>query len=372
MPGIILSEIALALSKSAAVTRIEIDLGTHPTVGLHRAPSLAAAHGEFEAHRIVRHTAPANVLIRKKALRSWIGPDVGLAIAYVWPGIDNSWVDQFLRVAKSAGASAIVLCESLPESKKAKAISLVSNFAAADLIVVGDRVEARDLGTVFGAFGPAVFSHSALSLRGRGDRSTRHEITAILSKDNHETLSTVLAAFDAIPNARIRDYNLQIVMRYDGHTVPRMVKNSHHRDHVQLLRDDISGVDLKTIFDASSALTLADPSLDSRAYATAVGAGVATVVLSNAPPPFVGRGYVGGFVANRRQPASVNVALAHALRLAELGFPSPEAWDDLADRITPHQHLEHPATLESTSEFVSESLEKRLVKNALFVEPQFG
>jgi hypothetical protein len=47
----------------------------------------------------------------------------------------------------------------------------------------------------------------------------------------------------------------------------------------------------------------------------------------------VGRGYVGGLIADIRRPTSVHVAHNHALRLAELRFPSPHAWFELANRL---------------------------------------
>lgn len=50
-------------------------------------------------------------------------------------------------------------------------------------------------------------------------------------------------------------------------------------------------------------------------------------------PPMVGRGCVGGLMVDGRQPASIHVALTHALRLDELSFPSPDAWHELANAI---------------------------------------
>ncbi len=81
-------------------------------------------------------------------------------------------------------------------------------------------------------------------------------------------------------------------------------------------------------------LGVADPGFGSRAFSMAVDVGIATVVLSSSRIPEVGRGYVGGLLADLTHPASVHVALTHALRLSELRFPNPDAWDDLAARLT--------------------------------------
>jgi len=45
--------------------------------------------------------------------------------------------------------------------------------------------------------------------------------------------------------------------------------------------------------------------------------------------------YAGAVLADSHRPASVDVALAHALRLREFRFASPEAWGELADRLVP-------------------------------------
>ena len=51
--------------------------------------------------------------------------------------------------------------------------------------------------------------------------------------------------------------------------------------------------------------------------------------------PAVGRGYVGGLLADVRRPASVHVAVNHALQLEELRFPSPVTWNQLARKLRP-------------------------------------
>ena len=333
IPGIIVSEIVIALAASSRVRRIEVDLGIHPTMGLHRAPSLAAAHDVALRFSPQRHRAPRDAQARKKALRQWIGPDVKVALAYAWPGIDNDWIRDFLQVAKAAGVRTVVLCASLPPSREARAVSLVSTMRGADRVVVGDTAEASELVAAFGPYGPEVQTHRALSLIGRRRRPDPRQLTAFLPGESGETLSALMAAFDAIPEARINNYNLNVVMRYVGRAVESIVANSYYARHVQLFGDDMTGGDLRQLCDASSALSMAEPGLDSRAFSTAVNCGIVTVVLAGSKAPAVGRGYVGGLMADGRRPASIYVAMAHAFRLDELGFPSPDSWRELAERI---------------------------------------
>ena len=159
------------------------------------------------------------------------------------------------------------------------------------------------------------------------------QITAFLPKDDVASLATLLAAFDAIPEAWIDRYNLQVVMRFDDPTVEKLVANSYHRDYVQLIGENISSEDLQELCAASSALSIAEPQVDSRVFSMAVKCGIGTVVVGAAQMPEVGRGYVGGLLADRSRSASVHVALIHALRLAELQFPNPDKWDELAEWI---------------------------------------
>ncbi|MFI5316705.1 MAG: hypothetical protein ACHQ6T_13470, partial [Myxococcota bacterium] len=49
-----------------------------------------------------------------QAFRDWLGPDVKTAIAYAWPGIDNSWIKPFVQIARSAGITSVVAIASLP------------------------------------------------------------------------------------------------------------------------------------------------------------------------------------------------------------------------------------------------------------------
>ena len=83
-------------------------------------------------------------------------------------------------------------------------------------------------------------AHAALSLSSRDERGEGHQITAFLRRGSTSTLSSLLAAFDAIPEAWIDEYHLQIVMRHAGQIFPEMVANSYHADHVRLIGEDLS------------------------------------------------------------------------------------------------------------------------------------
>ena len=333
IPGIVVSQIVQALAQSSKVVRIEVDLGTDFDAGLHRAPSLAAAHDDAYGSDVISYSAPTNARIRGYAFRDWISENVGEAIAFAWPGIDNSWISQFLAAAKSAGASTTVACVSLPRSTRGKMAGLIDIMVEADLVFVGSESDASVLRSAYGAYGPIVETHRALSLHGRGPRTSVHRISAFLQKNSLETLSTLLAAYDAIPEAWIEGYHLQVAMRHSSGAAQEIVNQSYHSDFVELIGSDISSVTLKEICSNSSALIIADPAFDSRAFAIAVDCGVAVVVLASAQLPEVGRGYVGALLADVSRPVSVHVALTHALRLAELQFPRPDAWIEFVDRL---------------------------------------
>ena len=333
IPGIIVTEIALALATLSPVQRIEVDLGTHPTMGIHRASSLTAAHEVVPLHAFQRHRAPQNARALKRAFHQWISPDAKVAVAYAWPGIDNEWIRDFLHVAKAAGVPTVVLCASLPSSRAARAISLLSTIRGADCVVVGDSVDADELVAELGAFGPQVRTHRALSLFRRCRPAGPQRFTSFLPSEDSETLTSLLAAFDAIPDARIENYRLRVITRFEESAAEAIVANSYHARHVQLVSDDMNANELRQLCDTSSALSVAEPRVDSRAFSTAVDCGIATVVLAKSKTPFVGRGYVGGLMADGRRPASIRVAMAHALRLDELGFPSPDVWRELAEDV---------------------------------------
>jgi hypothetical protein len=334
IPGIIVSEIVQAISRRSPTLRVEVDLGLDFTVGLHRAPSLAIAHSDEANATVTVRRAPDSARFRAQAFREWMAEDVGTAIAYAWPGIDNSWIKQFLAVGRHFGATTIVAIASLPRNARTRAVALADAVGRADLVLVGDAEDARALSSSIGSSRTKVEVHPALSLSNRVWSAPRQQITAFLPRDSTRTLSTLLAAFDAIPEAWVHDYHLQVVMRHVGQILPEMVANSYHADHVRLIGEDLSSPTLEELCAGSSVLSVADPGFGSRAFSTAVDFGLATVVLSSSRLPEVGRGYVGGLLADLTHPASVHVALTHALRLAELRFPNPDAWDDLAARLT--------------------------------------
>lgn len=334
IPGIIVSEIVQAISQRASVTRVEVDLGLDFTVGLHRAPSLAIAHSDEANNVVTVRRAPDSARFRSQAFREWLDDDVKTAIAYAWPGIDNSWIKQYLQIARQSGAATIVAVASLPRSSRVRAVTLSDAVARADAVLVGDASDASALSAALGSSGPVIEVYPALSLANRIAATPRQQITAFLPRDSTTTLSTLLAAFDAIPEAWVHDYHLQVVMRHVGQIFPEMVANSYHADHVCLIGEDLSSKVLEELCSSSSVLGVADPGFGSRAFSTAVDFGIATVVLSSSRLPEVGRGYVGGLLADLTHPASVHVALTHALRLAELSFPNPDAWDELAARMT--------------------------------------
>jgi hypothetical protein len=352
IPGIIVSEIVRALATRTRVTRLEVDVASDVYSGLDRAPSLAAAHDMRANDNLLSYRAPDNARLRLQMFRQLIDRDVAVAVAYVWPGINNDWIRQFIQVANAAGATTVVLCASLPPSTSNPTAvgELAEIMSRADHVIVGDLGDAEDLNAIYGTLDPNIEAHLALSLRGRTERSGGRRITAFLPRDSAETLSTMLSAFDAIPEAWIPDYRLHVVMRYEGERLPDLVAASYHADYVELTGEDITSSDLKVLTSTSSALTVSEPPSDSRAYSTAIGTGIATVVLVSAASPSVGHGYVGGLLADNRSPSSIHVALRHALRLEDLRFPDPLAWQQLARRLTPDQTLSDLMFLEPVND----------------------
>lgn len=332
LPGLMTAEVVGALTSHAEVTRIAVDLGKDFNIGLHRAASLSATFLRSEgAVRTMR--APLVARQRRQEFRQYFDGEVDLAVALAWPGLDNSWIGEFIHVARRAGATAVVLMVTHPTAGQNTASSLAREVAQADLVLVGDIIDATILSATLGTFRPVIEVHRALSLTGRSVDQHHKRLTTFLPKDDERALVSVLAAFDAIPSDWIENYDLRVIMRYSGRDIPDHVAASYHSSHMQLIGEDFSSVDMLQIAADSSAMSVGDPAFDSRAYATAVDAGVATVVLANDMVTDVGRGYVGGLIADIRRPTSVHVAHNHALRLAELRFPSPHAWFELANRL---------------------------------------
>jgi hypothetical protein len=332
IPGLITSEVVGALSSYATITRVAVDLGKDFNAGLHRATALAST---FERNlNVVRNLqAPQTARQRRQEFRDFFRGRVNLAVALAWPGLDNSWIGDYVNVAKEAEVSTAVLMVTHPTASRNVTSLLAREFAQADLVMVGDVIDATILNAAYGSTRPAIEVHPAMSLNGRTVDQEVKRLTTFLPKDDEQALVSVLAAFDAIPADWIDNYDLRVIMRYSGRDVQEHVAASYHSAHVQLIGEDFSSLDLSQLASESSALSVADPAYDSRAFAIAMEAGVATVVLANDMITDVGRGYIGGLLADLNRPTSVHVAHSHALRLSELHFPTPLAWFDLAVRL---------------------------------------
>lgn len=331
IPGLMTDEVVGVLAAHAQVIKVAVNPSKDYDSGLHRAKSLSA---NFRPGDVATRTfrAPLVARQRRQEFRRYFKESVELAVALAWPGIDNSWIGEFVHVARQAGARTVVLVVTHPSSGRG-ATSIARELTESDLVLVGDIMEAMMLSSALGSKRPVIEMHRALSLTGRDVGNEYQRLSTFLPKDAEQSLLNVLTAFDAIPTDWINNYDLRIVMRYSGRTIPDHVAASYHSDHVQLIGEDFSSVDMHQIAKDSSAISVADPAFDSRAYATAVHAGVATVVLAGDMVTDVGRGYVGGLLADINRPTSVYVAHNHALRLSELRFPSPAAWFELAARL---------------------------------------
>ena len=63
---------------------------------------------------------------------------------------------------------------------------------------------------------------------------------------------------------------------------------------------------------------------------------------------------MGALLADMNRPVSVHVGLTHALRLAELHFPPPDAWNELVGRL-----LRVPEKVEATKEVLEPAVQAR-------------
>lgn len=332
IPGLMTAEVVGSMMSYAKVTRVAVDFEKDFNSGLHRAPALSAAHHKNDG--VVKSLrAPLIARQRRQEFRQYFKDRVDIAVALAWPGLDNRWIGEFVHVANQAGATTVVLKVSHPTSNNESAAVIAREVVDADLVLVGDIIDATILSATLGRTRPVIEVNRALSLTGRRGGHDRKRLTAFLPKDDELSLTSVLTAFDAIPSDWIDNYDLRIIMRYSGRAALDHVAASFHNDRVELIGDDFSGLDLHQIVSDSSALSVADPAFDSRAFATAVDEGVATVVLADEMITDVGEGYVGGLLADINRPTSVHVAHSHALRLSELKFPSPSAWFELASRL---------------------------------------
>ncbi len=333
IPGVIVTELVRALSRRAMVTRIEVDLSEQELTGLHRAPSLASVQRDDSQDRVVTLRAPVRAKDRARALREWVDDTADVLIAYVWPGLDNDWLDDLLEVGRFRRVPTVVLCASLPGVRTSDLAALCSRAYGADQVFVGRAEDARTLRSLMGARGPRVGVHPTLALTGRQSDDGDGVITAFLPRDNVAALTTVLTAFDAVPDEWIDDRRLRVVMRHRGHEVEEAVGASHHAAQVELIDEEMTESDLLEVVGSSAATGIADPTDASRALDVTMDRGVATVAMVSSPALALRRGYAGGLVASLARPASVHVAFSHALRLASLRFPGPDDWDALVGRL---------------------------------------
>lgn len=330
IPGLMTDEVVGSLTSHAVVTKVAVNPSKDHDSGLHRAKSLSA-----NFRRALEATRTQETLAgrpRYQEFRQYFKDHVDSAVALAWPGIDNSWIGDFVHVARQAGARTVVLVVAHPSSGRGDT-SIARAVVDSDLVLVGDIIDATLLSAALGRTRPKIEVQPALSLTGRTVSNEHKRLTTFLPKDDERSLVSILTAFDATPSNLIDNYDLRVIMRYSGRAIPDHVAASYHSNHVQLIGEDFSSVDMLKVASDSSAMSVADPTFDSRAYATAVNAGVATVVLAGDMVTDVGRGYVGGLLADIKRPTSIYVAHNHALRLSELRFPSPDDWFELAARV---------------------------------------
>ncbi len=88
------------------------------------------------------------------------------AVALAWPGIDNSWISNFIQVARQAGARTVVLVVAHPSSGHGDT-SIAREVAGSDLVLVGDIIDATLLSAALGTTRPEIEVQPALSLTGR-------------------------------------------------------------------------------------------------------------------------------------------------------------------------------------------------------------
>jgi len=333
IPGIVVSQIVRVMARTNPVIRINVDDRSDFDSELFRAPSLAAALHDDAELNVVTYDAPRQPGVRTEAFEWWVSTHVNNAVAFVWPGIDSAWVRQFVAAAKKAGATSTVVCASVPRATTSNVTRLAEFIKDADQVLVGRESDAYELRQQLGSDGPHIETHVALQFRRSMPQPAVHKITAFLPKDNMEALSSLLSAFDAIPEAWIDRYRLDVLMRFTGDEAPLLVAGSYHAECINLIGDDISSVLLGEVVANSSALIIADPGFDSRAFSIAVDCGLPVVVVASADLPGVGGGYVGALLADLDRPVSVYVAVIHALRLSDLQFPRPEEWQALVGVI---------------------------------------
>ncbi len=330
LPGVMTSEVVGLLAPFAKVTTIAVDGTKDFASGLHRAPALAGAYQR--SHHVVNSLrAPLIARHRRAAMRPHFDEHTNMAVALVWPGLNNSWVGDFIRLARESRTPSAVLVVTHPNSPTYIS-QLAREVVDADIVLVGDIMEATSLATTLGSMRPIIEVQRALSLNGRAKSRPIQTISAFLQKDDVESLHSVLRAFDATPEKWVEHQRLQVVMRYRNREVDQLIRESFHGSHVDIISDTLDDDELSRVAQQSSAFAIGDPEIDSRVFGQAMDEGIGTAVLAEGVP-LVASNYVGAFLGDVTRPASVHVAFAHAMRMADLRFPGPQDWSELAHRL---------------------------------------
>jgi hypothetical protein len=222
-------EIVGALSSYAQVTKVPVNPSKNYDSGLDRAKSLSANFRRDGGPIPTPHFSR-----RRQDFRRCFGDRVELAVALAWPGIENSWIGEFVQMARQSGARTVVLVVDHPSYGQG-AIPFARELTDSGLVLVGDIMSATVLSANLGTKRPVIEVHRALSLTGRGTGGERKRLTTFLPKDDEQSLASVLRAFDAIPVNWINEYSMRIIMRYSGRAVPDHVATSYHADHVELI-----------------------------------------------------------------------------------------------------------------------------------------
>ncbi len=330
LPGVMTAEVTGLLAPFARVTSIAVDGTKDFASGLHRAPALAGAY-QRTYHVVNSLRAPLVARHRRTAMRPHFDQQTSMALAMAWPGIDNSWIGDFVRLARESRTPSVVLVITHPNSPS-HVPALAKEVMDADVVLVGDVMEATAIASILGSSRPVIEVQRALSLNGRAKARPVQTISAFLQKDDLASLHNLLKAFDATPEKWVESQKLRVVMRHQGSEVDSLIRQSYHGRRIELVSDTLDESQLADLARASSAFAIGDPEIDSRVFSHAMDEGIGTALLSDGVP-VMGDSYVGAFLGNVNRPASVHVALAHAMRMADLRFPGPQDWRDLAHRL---------------------------------------
>ncbi len=330
LPGVMTAEVVGLLAPFAKVTTIAVDSTKDFASGLHRAPALAGAYQR--SHHVVNSLrAPLVARHRRAAMRPHFGERTSMAVALAWPGLDNSWIGDFVRLARESRTPSVVLVVTHPNSPSHVA-ALAREVSDCDVVLVGDIMEASLLAATLGTTRPIIEVQRALSLNGRAQARPIQTVSTFLQRDDVESLQSVLRAFDATPEGWIDGRQLRVVMRYHGSEPEHLVRQSFHGAHVELIGETLDESELAELAQSSSAFAIGDPEIDSRVFSQAMNQGIGTAVLSDGVP-LLSTNYVGAVLGNVTRPASIHVAVAHTLRMADLRFPGPQDWREVAQRL---------------------------------------